>query len=361
VSTAFLRILFAAVFAVTGWLLGREAYTHMISLHVASQAWSIVLTVVVPVAGALAGVFLAPPAQALFENELNAVEGAMQRLGPGEVMGGAVGLVVGLLVAFLAKSVLFEFVTNAGPAGAYVANVFYLLLSIFAAYLGARIGAKQPFVALGGVEPAPASSPPAIAKILDTSVIVDGRVLEIVQSGFLDGPLVLPRFVLRELQLIADSLDGMKRARGRRGLEVLGKLQETVTLEIDERDFPDSGVDAKLLRLARERGARLVTNDYNLNRVAQVEGVVVLNINELAGAVKPVVLPGEELHVSIVRDGKEPHQGVGYLDDGTMIVVENGRRLIGEDADVQVTSVLQTVAGRMIFAKVKRPSPVQNG
>jgi uncharacterized protein YacL len=361
VSTAFLRILFAAVFAVTGWLLGREAYTHMISLHVASQAWSIVLTIVVPVAGALAGVFLAPPAQALFENELNAVESAMQRLGPGEVMGGAVGLVVGLLVAFLAKSVLFEFVANAGPAGAYVANVFYLLLSIFAAYLGARIGAKQPFVAIGGVEPAAATGPAAIAKILDTSVIVDGRVLEIVQSGFLDGPLVLPRFVLRELQLIADSLDGMKRARGRRGLEVLGKLQETVTLEIDERDFPDTGVDAKLLRLARERGARLVTNDYNLNRVAQVEGVVVLNINELAGAVKPVVLPGEELHVAIVRDGKEPHQGVGYLDDGTMIVVENGRRLIGEDADVQVTSVLQTVAGRMIFAKVKRSSPVQNG
>ena len=359
-STAFLRILFAGVFAVTGWLLGREAYTHMISLHVANQLWSIVLTIVVPVAGALAGVFLAPPAQALFENELNAVERAMQRLAPAEVMGGAIGLVVGLLVAFLAKSVLFEFVANAGPPGAYLANVFYLLLSIFAAYLGARIGAKQQLPALrpgevANVEPAPP------AKLLDTSVIVDGRILEIVQSGFLDGPLVLPRFVLRELQLIADSLDGMKRARGRRGLEVLGKLQDSVTLEIDERDFPDSGVDAKLLRLARERGAKLVTNDYNLNRVAQVEGVVVLNINELAGAVKPVVLPGEELHVSIVRDGKEPHQGGGYLEDGTMSGGENGRRLIGEDADVQVTSVLQTVAGRMIFAKVKRSSPVQNG
>jgi len=361
VSTAFLRILFAAVFAVTGWLLGREAYTHMISLHVANQVWSIVLTLVVPVAGALAGVFLAPPAQALFENELNAVEGALQRLGPGEVIGGASGLVVGLLVAFLAKSVLFEFVANAGPAGAYLTNVFYLLLSIFAAYLGARIGAKQPLAALRAGEGSRVAQPAAPAKLLDTSVIVDGRILEIVQSGFLDGPLVLPRFVLRELQLIADSLDGMKRARGRRGLEVLGKLQESVTLEIDERDFPDSGVDAKLLRLARERNAKLVTNDYNLNRVAQVEGVVVLNINELAGAVKPVVLPGEELHVSIVRDGKEPHQGVGYLEDGTMIVVENGRRLIGEDADVQVTSVLQTLAGRMIFAKVKRSTPVQNG
>ncbi len=359
-STGFLRILFAAVFAVTGWLIGREAYTHMISLHVANQGWSIVLTMVVPVAGALAGVFLAPPAQALFESELNAVESALQRLSPGEVIGGAVGLLGGLLVAFLTRNVLSEFVNNAGPSGVYVANVLYLLLSIFAAYLGARIGAKQTAPLMresierdGG--------PRAIAKILDTSVIVDGRILEIVQSGFLDGPLVLPRFVLRELQLIADSLDGIKRARGRRGLEVLGKLQETVTLEIDERDFADRGVDAKLLRLARERDAKLVTNDYNLNRVAQVEGVVVLNINELAGAVKPVVLPGEELHVAIVRDGKEAHQGVGYLEDGTMIVVENGRRLIGEEADVQVTSVLQTVAGRMIFAKVKRPSQVQNG
>jgi uncharacterized protein YacL len=181
-----------------------------------------------------------------------------------------------------------------------------------------------------------------------------------VESGFLEGPLVLPRFVLRELQLIADSLDAMKRTRGRRGLDILTKLQEMTTLEITERDYDDAGgaVDAKLVRLARERGGKLVTNDYNLNRVANVEGVQVLNINELAGAVKPVVLPGEEMHVAIVRDGKEAHQGVGYLDDGTMIIVENARRLVGEEIDVQVTSVLQTVAGRMIFAKVKRTSQV---
>jgi uncharacterized protein YacL len=197
--------------------------------------------------------------------------------------------------------------------------------------------------------------------LIDTSVIVDGRVIEIVESGFLEGPLVLPRFVLRELQLIADSADPMKRTRGRRGLDVLTKLQELTTLDIAEVDYHDLvGVDAKLVRMARERGAKLVTNDYNLNRVAHVEGVAVLNVNELAGAVKPVVLPGEELHVAIVRDGKEAHQGVGYLDDGTMIVVENGRRLIGEESDVQVTSVLQTVAGRMIFAKVKRSQSVTN-
>ncbi len=363
-SSTLLRVVFMLVFATAGFLLGREAYLHMISLHVASQIWLIVLTIAVPVAGAVAGLFVASYAQSAFENQLADVEHAMEDLGPGQLVGGAIGLIAGLVVAFLIKSVLFDFIANAGRAGSYVATVLYILLSIFAAYLGARLGAKQQIGSLGAGAPVLAPDVAiAIPKLIDTSVIVDGRVLEIVQSGFLEGPLVLPRFVLRELQLIADSLDPMKRTRGRRGLEVLSKLQELAPLEIAERDYDDVGgsVDAKLVRLAIERNAKLVTNDYNLNRVAQLEGVQVLNVNELAGAVKPVVLPGEELHVAIVRDGKEAHQGVGYLDDGTMIVVENGRRLIGEDTDVQVTSVLQTVAGRMIFAKIKRPSQVGNG
>ncbi len=356
-STALLRFVFMAIFAVAGFLLGREAYEHLISLHVANQGWLIALTIVVPVAGAVIGIFVAPIVQSLFEVELDEVERAMDRLSPGQILGGAIGLIVGLLVAFLLKNVLFEFVSNAGRAGVYVANVAYIVLSIFAAILGARLGAKQGTAGLGrgaALESAlPASK--GKMKLIDTSVIVDGRVLDIVETGFLEGPFVLPRFVLRELQLIADSADPMKRTRGRRGLEVLSKLQESIVLEIVDQDYSDlSGVDAKLVRMARERGAKLITNDYNLNRVAQVEGVDVLNVNELAGAVKPVVLPGEELHVAIVRDGKEAHQGVGYLDDGTMIVVENGRRLIGEEADVTVTSVLQTVAGRMIFAKIKR-------
>jgi len=360
--TTILRIIFALVFAITGFLLGRELFTHLISLHVANQIWLYVLTIGIPVLGAVAGIFIAPPVQALFETELNEVEGLIDRLSPGQLVGGVVGLLAGLLIAYLIKAVLLEFFTSASPAGGYVANVVYILLSIFLAYLGWRVGAKRPIVAPAVRGAQPPRPPSGVAKIIDTSVIVDGRILEIVESGFLEGPLVLPRFVLRELQLIADSLDAMKRTRGRRGLDILAKLQETTPLEIDERDYDDVGgaVDAKLVRLARERNGRLVTNDYNLNRVAQVEGVAVLNINELAGAVKPVVLPGEEMHVTIVRDGKEPHQGVGYLDDGTMIVVENGRRLIGEDTDVQVTSVLQTVAGRMIFAKVKRPSQVGN-
>jgi uncharacterized protein YacL len=183
--------------------------------------------------------------------------------------------------------------------------------------------------------------------------------VQIVESGFLEGALIVPRFVLRELQAISDSVDPLKRTRGRRGFDVLTRLQELVTVDIVERDFDDmapGNVDARLVRLAKELGAKLITNDYNLNRVAQVEGVTVLNVNELSGAVKPVVLPGEELHVAVIREGKETHQGIGYLDDGTMIVVEHGRRLIGDETDVVVTSVLQTVAGRMIFARPKRES-----
>jgi uncharacterized protein YacL len=357
-SASILRLVFAVVFATTGFLLGREAFLHLISLHVASEGWLIALTIGAPVAGALIGVSLAPFAQVVFERQLVQVEEAVESLAPGQIAGGAIGLIAGLVIAWLVKSVLFEFVTNAGPAGSYVAIVLYLIFSLFAAYLGARVGAKQTLPALGmgrlGSLGVPAAG--GVPKIIDTSVIVDGRILEIAASGFLDGPLVLPRFVLRELHLIADSTDSMKRLRGRRGLEVLGKLQEIVTFEISERDYDDvgGGVDAKLVRLALERGGKIVTNDYNLNRVAHVEGVAVLNVNELANAVKPVVLPGEEMHVAIVRDGKESHQGVGYLEDGTMIVVENGRRLMGEEVDVQVTSVLQTAAGRMIFARPKR-------
>ncbi|MBV8688682.1 MAG: hypothetical protein JOZ59_01120 [Candidatus Eremiobacteraeota bacterium] len=353
-SGTLLRFVFAAVFGVTGFLLGREAYLHLFSLHFASELMQIVLTILSPVVGAVIGVAIAPFAQSFFEDELNAVEMAIDRLAPAELAGGAVGLIVGLIVAFLIKNILFEFITVAGRAGSYIAILLYIIISVFTAYLGARVGAKQRLVPLP--EHSTLTSVGAHPKIIDTSVIVDGRITEIVESGFLEGPIILPRFVLRELQLIADSLDSIKRVRGRRGLEVLGRLQEFTAVQISERDYPDvvgAAVDAKLVRLAQELNGKLLTNDYNLNKVAQVEGVAVLNINELANAVKPVVLPGEELHVQVIREGKEPHQGVGYLDDGTMIVVENGRRLLGEATGVVVTSVLQTVAGRMIFARLK--------
>ena len=241
------------------------------------------------------------------------------------------------------RSILFEFVSSSGRAGSYIAILLYIIISIFAAYLGARVGARTHFLPLA---PSMLGATGVTPKIIDTSVIVDGRIVEIFESGFLEGPFILPRFILLELQAVADSTDGMKRARGRRGLEVLDRLRELGMLEVSERDYPDvRGADAKLVRMGQDLGGKLLTNDYNLNRVAHLEGVAVLNINELANAVKPVVLPGEEMRVQVVREGKEPHQGVAYLDDGTMIVIEQGRRLLGETTDVVVTSVLQTAAG----------------
>ena len=193
-------------------------------------------------------------------------------------------------------------------------------------------------------------------KYLDTSVIIDGRVLDIVKTGFLEGDIVVPQFVLAELRHIADSGDSLRRARGRRGLDVLAKLQKELKTPIivDETDYPDlEEVDVKLLRLCRDNGGTVVTNDYNLNKVAGVTGLRVLNINDLANALKPMLMAGEELTVQIVREGKEPGQGVAYLDDGTMIVVENGRRYVGETVTAVVTTVLQTSAGRMIFTRLK--------
>ena len=343
------------VFGVTGFLLGREAYFSLFAPHFTNEALQVAFLILSPVVGAIVGALVAPLAQAMFEGQLRQTEGAMDRLSPAEVAGGAVGLIVGLVVAFLIKGIVFEFLSDVGRAGTYIAIVLYLIVAIFAAYLGARLGAKIRIV------PVPRTSASGSSggdpKIVDTSSIVDGRIVEIVESGFLEGGLIVPRFVLRELQAISDSVDPLKRTRGRRGFDVLSRLQELATVEINERDFEDmapGNVDARLVRLAQELGTKLITNDYNLNRVAQVEGVTVLNVNELANAVKPVVLPGEEMHVAVIREGKEFHQGIGYLEDGTMIVVEHGRRLIGEETDVIVTSVLQTVAGRMIFARPKR-------
>jgi uncharacterized protein YacL len=191
-------------------------------------------------------------------------------------------------------------------------------------------------------------------KVLDTSVIIDGRIADICDTSFIEGTLVVPQFILKELQLIADSSDGMKRQRGRRGLDVLDHLQKSsrVSVIISETDFPDvPDVDSKLIECAKTLGARIVTNDFNLNKVAQLQGLTVLNINELANALKPVVLPGEGMRVFILKEGKEKDQGVAYLDDGTMVVVDNSRRMIGQTIDITVTSVLQTTVGKMIFGR----------
>jgi len=193
-------------------------------------------------------------------------------------------------------------------------------------------------------------------KILDTSVIIDGRIADICDTGFIEGILVIPTFVLNELQMIADSADSIKRNRGRRGLDILNKMQKdhSIKVKISDMDFADiNEVDAKLVKLAKVMKARVVTNDFNLNKVAEFHGVSVLNINQLSNALKPVVLPGEEMRVSLIKEGKDPNQAIGYLDDGTMIVVENGRKRLHDEVDVTVTSVLQTTAGRMIFARLK--------
>ena len=198
-------------------------------------------------------------------------------------------------------------------------------------------------------------------KVIDTSVIIDGRILDICETGFLDGTLIVPRFVLRELQNIADSADVLRRAKGRRGLDIIKAMQEKATkvfVMVVEDDYPEiREVDGKLLKLSREYGAKIITNDYNLNKVAQIEGVAVLNINDLANAIKPAVLPDEHMQVKVIKEGKEPFQGVGYLDDGTMVVVDGGKEYIGKSVSVIVTSVLQTAAGRMIFGKLSGVVP----
>jgi len=196
----------------------------------------------------------------------------------------------------------------------------------------------------------------ALLKLLDTSVIIDGRIADVCETGFLDGLLIIPRFVLHELQHIADSDDPLKRNRGRRGLDILNKIQQSksIKVKIHEKDFPEiKEVDAKLVKLASFLNARIITNDFNLNKVAQLQGVKVLNLNELSNVVKPVVLPGEEMSVFVAKEGKDANQGIAYLDDGTMVVIEEGRSSMGKTINVVVTSVLQTTAGRMIFTKIK--------
>ncbi len=198
---------------------------------------------------------------------------------------------------------------------------------------------------------------PVRDKILDTSVVIDGRILDIADTHFIDGPLILPNFVLREIQLISDSSDPIKRARGRRGLEMLNKLQRkgNIEVKITYADYSDTReVDAKLVKLALETGAKIVTNDFNLNKVAELQGVKVLNLNNLASALKPVVLPGEELTITVIKEGKDENQGIGYLEDGTMVVIENGGHLLGKEVKVIVTSIIQTNAGKMIFTKVNK-------
>lgn len=283
-----------------------------------------------------------------------------------DILLGVVGLIVGLVIAYLIVGGLFGSISGMP----LIKTILSVIIYIFMGYIGVKITLKSredlfnisklsrlsPSLGkdkLGKKDNAIKSIPP---KVLDTSVIIDGRIADICRTGFVEGKLIIPKFVLTELQHIADSSDDLKRVRGRRGLDILNIIQKELDIEVQitEKDFDDiPEVDSKLLKLAQVMNGKVVTNDYNLNKVAQFQGVEVLNINELANAVKPVAIPGEEMVAQVVKEGKESNQGIAYLDDGTMIVVEGGRKHIGETINVLVTSVLQTSAGRMIFGKPK--------
>lgn len=294
------------------------------------------------------------------------VEDSLVRAPVADLLFGSLGLIIGLIVAYLINVFVQDIQIQV------VSQVVPIFLTILLGYLGFQVGFKRKdeFLNLlskkdkqGATDSSDEANKAEVDaslipkdKILDTSVIIDGRIADICETHFLEGTIVIPQFVLEELQHIADSSDGLKRNRGRRGLDILNRLQKDlpVNVEIYEGDFEEiQEVDSKLVKLAKVMNGIVVTNDFNLNKVCEFQNVQVLNINDLANAVKPVVLPGEEMSIQVIKDGKEQNQGVAYLDDGTMIVVEEGKEYIGKTIEVVVTSVLQTSAGRMIFAKPK--------
>jgi uncharacterized protein YacL len=321
-----IRLLFVVIFAAVCYFL------HPFGLSIGWEAAS---------AGALAA-----GAVIVFELRVRAV--SLRRL-----IGAVTGSVLGIFGA-----ALFCLVLRSAPLASANSAVLQIFVLLLMTYVGLLVGASKGELlnpaALGtlftGDRPTRRS-----AKVLDTSVIIDGRIADIAEAGFVDGVIVVPEFVVRELQVVADSTDASKRQRGRRGLDMLQRMQSNTNLHIEIvfDDFPSiREVDLKLLELAKKLEAKVVTNDFNLNKVAHLHHVEVLNINDLANALKPVVLPGERMSVVVLKEGKEYNQGVGYLDDGTMVVVDHARRMIGKSVDISVTSVLQTASGKMIFGKV---------
>ncbi|HHU17584.1 MAG TPA: PIN/TRAM domain-containing protein [Clostridiales bacterium] len=292
------------------------------------------------------------------------IETDLQKIPTNEIITGTFGLIIGLIIAFLISQV---YIGIAGTEFFYIGTILSVITYIFFGYLGVLVATKKGKDIIPNLIAARRGAGPrtkgkigdGTPKILDTSVIIDGRIADIMKTGFIEGRVVIPEFVLVELRHIADSSDGLKRNRGRRGLDILNRIQNEYGIEIYNTDSEKSldeipEVDVKLLKLAQLMNGKVVTNDFNLNKVAMIKGVEVLNINELANAVKPIVLPGEDMTLFLVKEGKEANQAVAYLDDGTMIVVEEGRPFIGQTIDVTVSSVLQTAAGRMIFAKPKK-------
>jgi len=283
----------------------------------------------------------------------------LERASLKRLIGAAAGSIFGILGALMISHLL-SLTALDKVSLSFLQVTLLLLMAYVGLVLGANKGDLLNLSALGGLFSTEVK-PKRNFKILDTSVIIDGRVADVCETGFIDGLLVIPQFVLRELQLVADSSDQLKRNRGRRGLDILQRMQKmgTIQIQIVEEDFPQMReVDMKLIELAKQFEGKIVTNDFNLNKVAQLQGVAVLNVNELANALKPVVLPGEIMRVFILKEGKEYNQGVAYLDDGTMVVVDNAKKMISKTIDIAVTSVLQTTAGKMIFGKFEERKAV---
>jgi uncharacterized protein YacL len=336
-----IRLVFTAILVVSGYVL------HPVSGEWLASTGLVSLSLAAKITSAVVAAFIAV---AIIFFEVRIRRASLKTL-----IGAAVGSILGILGAYLIGSLISR---QESMAVAPETKTFLTLaLTFFMAYVGLMVGAAKgdylDLTALGGI-----FSDKTMRrdyKILDTSVIIDGRIADVAETGFLGGTIVIPQFILRELQQVADSPDSSKRQRGRRGLDMLNRLQNNSALDIQivETDFPAvREVDLKLIELGKQLDAVIVTNDFNLNKVAQLRGVNVLNINELANALKPVVLPGEAMRVFILKEGKEYNQGVAYLDDGTMVVVDNARKLIGRNADIAVTSVLQTTAGKMIFGRI---------
>lgn len=308
--------------------------------------------------------FISPGLYKLISNIIDKMEKNIQKLSAQELVFGSLGVLIGLIIAAFIGAPFSGIFSGINPS---IGPMIFMLLELIAAIIGAEIFIKKKDEISSTLlifkrnnlrerEKKNKSVARSSAKVLDTSVIIDGRIFDLCKTGFIEGTLVIPSFVLDELRHISDSSDSLKRNRGRRGLDILNKIQKELEIETEiwEGDFKEiAEVDSKLLKLAQKLNGKVITNDFNLNKVAEFQGVPVLNINDLANAIKPVVLPGEEMKIVVIKDGKESAQGIGYLDDGTMIVVEGGRKFIGEEIFIIVTSVLQTSAGRMIFAKPK--------
>lgn len=371
----FYRFLITVVGAITGYCFGTVIYMLAASTYAGgTENHTTAFQIGVPVESAALVGFLAflyaPRFRRKWSSLGNRMVKDMERISIPELIGGITGLLLGLLMAFLLSALFKEI--HYLYLGMALTILTYILFCTLGVFLGTKIARvriepklgseekKNPFLSgkLGKNKSGKGGNE-ATTKILDTSVLIDGRIKDILKTGFIEGKIIIPEFVLTELRHLSDSADNMKKVRGRRGLEVLKDIQAYYGIEIyntyKDKDWDGvEEVDMKLLRLAQKMNGKVVTNDFNLIQVAEIQEIPVLNINDVVKALRPVIIPGEAMRLHIIREGRENNQGIGYLDDGTMIVVEGGRHLIGQEVNVEVTSVLQTASGRMIFAKPKR-------